>query len=299
MKNKLLVALILAMITLGTIGYSFACQNGGVHVNCCPPPSCNCDVRFTTVITSDNEVEKDIAKVRAEINSDGDTINAWISNGYPCYRAYVNYTVKNKGTCPLHFDSLTIINPNPEAMEIATTNFTCTWLQPCETVKGTTSVHILQPAKQDWEYKFQIKIGVSCSPAGHPRTIGFWKNQFSSYICKSGDPQVGESTLEQYLNQITSQSKIFKFTGTWKQKFQQALAILQPPEHSNMEAKLKAQLLALWLNYVAGWTGGYTYNGKTAQQIIQSSENALLNHQTSKYEYWKNMCDGFNNLGGG
>jgi hypothetical protein len=48
---------------------------------------------------------------------------------------------------------------------------------------------------------------------------------------------------------------------------------------------------------MAGWTGGYKYGGKTAQQIIQGSENALTNHQTSKYEYWKNLCDGFNNLG--
>ena len=66
-----------------------------------------------------------------------------------------------------------------------------------------------------------------------------------------------------------------------------------------MEAKLKAQLLALWLNYVSDYSNGYTYQGKTAQQIIQGSENTLLNHQTSKYEYWKNMCDGFNKLGGG
>jgi hypothetical protein len=89
---------------------------------------------------------------------------------------------------------------------------------------------------------------------------------------------------------------IFKFTGTQKEKFQQALNILSPPTSSSMEAKLKAQLLALWLNYMAGWTGGYKYGGKTAQQIIQGSENALTNHQTSQYEYWKNMCDGFNNI---
>ena len=63
-----------------------------------------------------------------------------------------------------------------------------------------------------------------------------------------------------------------------------------------MEGKLKAQLLALWLNYVAGWTAGYILDGMTAKQIIDGSENALVNHLTGQYEDWKNMCDGFNNL---
>jgi hypothetical protein len=64
-----------------------------------------------------------------------------------------------------------------------------------------------------------------------------------------------------------------------------------------MEAKLKAQLLALWLNYVAGWTEGWTLNDMTAGEIIQGSEDALINHRTSEYRYWKDLCDDFNNLG--
>jgi len=65
-----------------------------------------------------------------------------------------------------------------------------------------------------------------------------------------------------------------------------------------VEDKLKAQLLALWLNYVAGWTEGYTINGKTAYEIIQGSESALLNKQAWRYEYWKDLCEKFNNIGG-
>jgi hypothetical protein len=94
-------------------------------------------------------------------------------------------------------------------------------------------------------------------------------------------PNRPAETLENYLDQISTQSPIYEFTGTRTQKFQQALAILSPPWRSNMEAKLKAQLLALWLNYVAGWTEGYKYKGMTAWEIIQGSENALLNHQTT------------------
>jgi hypothetical protein len=70
------------------------------------------------------------------------------------------------------------------------------------------------------------------------------------------------------------------------------------PKGSKMEDKLKAQLLALWLNYVAGWTEGYTLNGMTAWQIIQGSETALQNNQTSQYQYWKNLCEEFNNISG-
>jgi hypothetical protein len=282
------------MVALGIIGYSYSCNNGGWHINC----YCNCDIKFTQVSTSDNEIEKDVANVTATIiNCAGDTIKVYITNAYPCYRAYINYTIQNTGCKPVHFDSVTIINDHPEALEITTTNHTCTWLYKCgETIKGTTTVHILQPAQQNSEYTFQIKIGVSCQQ-GNPHTIGFWKNQFDKALCKSGKPQVPAVTLEQYLDQISPQSPTYEFTGTRTQKFQQALNILNPPYHSIMEAKLKAQLLALWLNYVAGWTGGYKYKGMAAWQIIQGSETALQNH-TGNYEYWKNMCDGFNNLGG-
>lgn len=293
MKTKIFALIILAIIALSIIGYSYACYNDGVHIDCCYP---TCDLKFISVTTSDNEIEKDVGNVSAEITCDRYTINAYITNAYPCYKAYICYTIKNKGTCPIHFDSVTIINPNPEALEITTTNHTYTCLSPYETVKGTTTVHTLQPAQQNGQYTFQIKIGASCQTE-HPCTIGFWKNQFSPYVCKNGKAQIPAATLEQYLNQISSQSKIFKFTGTQNQKFQKAIDILSPSTHSSMEAKLKAQLLALWLNYVAGWTDGYKLDGMTAKQIIDGAENALKNHQTSNYQYWKNLCNDFNNLG--
>lgn len=249
MKTKIFALIILAIIALSIIGYSYACNNGGVHIDCyCQP---NCDLKFISVTTSDNEVIKDVGKVCANISCDGYTINAYVTNSYPCYKAYINYTIKNKGTCPIHFDSVTIINRNSEALDITTTNHTCTWLSPCETVKGTTTVHTLEPAQQNGQYTFQIKIGTTCQKE-YPHTICFWKNQFSEALCKSGRPQVPASTLLTYLNQISNKSAIFKFTGTQTQKFQQALNILSPSISANMKDKLKAQLLALWLNYVAG-----------------------------------------------
>jgi len=273
MRNKkMLISLFLAIIVLTSIGYSYACYKGRIHVNCC----CNCDVEFTSVITGDNEVEKDVASIIAEITDEGSTINAYIINGYPCYQAHITYTIKNMGSYPVHFTNVIIENPNPEALEITTTNHTCTWLSPYETVQGTTIIHVLQQAKEDWQYRFQIKIGVECRQECHLRTIGFWKNQFAKALFRRGRLTITTTALEHSLDRIPSQSEIFDFTGSRREKFWQALKILSPWIHSSMEAKLKAQLLALWLNYMAGWTEGCKYKGMTAWQIIQSSGETLL-----------------------
>lgn len=294
MKKQLLAALFLAVIAIGTIGYSYACFNRTYFTNRC---NCYCGVEFKTVTTSDNENEKDVGNALAQITIDGNTINAQITNAYPCYEAYITYTIQNTGCLPIHFISVTINNPNPEALEITTTNHTCTWLPIGETTPGTTTVHILQEAQQCHQYTFQIQIQITCQ-TNKPRSTGFWKTQFTTYLYGKGKAQVSANDLEQYLNQISTQSPIFEFTGTRKQKFTQAYNILNPAVHASMEAKLKSQLLALWINHVSSWAGGWTINGMTAWQIIQGSENALLNHQTTQYQYWKNLCERFNTLGG-
>ena len=289
--KKLPATLILTVIALLTIGYSYAYKNG-INIK----PNNNFDVAFTNVTTNDNEAQIDVATTCAQITPDGNAINAYITNAYPCYEAYITYTIQNKGNKPAYFDSVTITNPNPEALKITTTNHAYTWLQPGQTVQGTTTIHTLQEARQGWQYKFQISIGISFKE-GHPQTIGFWKHQFSVALGQiKVKAHVDPDTLEAYLNQIDSSLAVFTFTGARTEKFQTALKILNPPNRSSMEAKLKAQLLALWLNYVSGWTNGYKIDGMTAEEIIEGSEDALLNHQTTKYEYWKNLCDDFNNL---
>jgi hypothetical protein len=292
MKSKLIATLVLALIVLGPIGYSYTNLSGGIHSDWVD----SCDMKFESVTTSDNEQGINIANISACIAFDGWTIFTCISNAYPEYEAYINYTIKNTGNRPIHMENVAIVNPSPKSVKISTTNLTGTWLQPSETVRGSATVRILQEAREKWLYIFIIRITAS-SPSEHPRSKGFWKDQFAVALgAKKGEQQVPSTALEQYLTQVSSQSGIFKFTGTRTYKFQQALSILSIPDSSNMEAKLKAQLLALWLNYVAGWTEHYAYKGMTALQIIQGSENALFKHQTNKYEYWKNLCEGFNNI---
>lgn len=275
------------MIAITTMGYSYACSNNGVPVD---PYGYNCDVMFTKATTKDNEIEKNVAEVHAQITHDGDTINIYITNAYPHYEADIDFIIKNKGNKPAHIDDIYIEEYDKKALEIDITNIACTWINPSQTISGLLKVHTLPEAKQNWQYTFKAKIKASFTPQRQPHTTSFWKSQFQTPL------SIPAETLEQYLNQITIKSKVFSFAGTQKQKFQQAINILDPPSRSSMEAKFKAQLLALWLNYIAGYAEGYKLNSMTAYEIIQDSENALTKHQTSKYEYWKNLCDNFNNL---
>lgn len=294
MKTRTTTAILLTLITLMSIGTAFALTSNSYA--CRTTCYTNCDVTFTYVNSYDNEIEKDVAHTCAWITSCKHTIKICVTNAYPCYEATIDYTIKNIGNMKAHIDKITINNPNPEALEISITNHECTWITPCEKINGQLTLHLLEEAQQCHTYEFEITIELSCAELQHPRTIGFWKNQFSALYCKD-TAQVNSDTLEKILDEISTESQIFNFTGSRKHKFQQALDILNPDFKSNMKDKLKAQLLALWLNYKIGWTTGYTVEGMTAYQIIQGSEAALLNNQTKKFEYWKNLCDGFNNLG--
>ena len=66
-----------------------------------------------------------------------------------------------------------------------------------------------------------------------------------------------------------------------------------------MEDKLKAQLLAVWLNVVSGYGDGYVLtltNGSriTGMGIINASEAAIVNGDVESYESLKNLCEEYN-----
>lgn len=290
MKTKLLMILTITMVALLTISYSYAgLTTVQLTSNCV-----NLGVEFTAVTATDNQHGQNMAYVQAHITPDHETINAYVTNAYPGYEAYITYTIKNEGNFLVTFDKVTIVNCNPEALNVTNTKLTCTTLQPSQTTQGTTTVHVLQGAKQNCRYTFQVQI-FATGKKTHPKPFDFWKDQFSKCLQRNSQPEINQATLEAYLNQITSQSQIFRFSGTQTQKLQQALS-MSSPKQSTTENNLKAQLLTLWLNTVAGWTDGYEVNGMTAQKIIQSAENALLKHQATQYDYWRNQCETFNSL---
>jgi len=291
--KRTIALIILGVIIVGLTSYSYACLNDGTK------PPCYCDIAFVSVSATDNEARVNIASVFAQITCEGKTLDVCITNGYPGYEAYITFTVKNKASLPIRIDEVSIAEYNKEALQMKMAGLTPPALiGPSGTAAASETVRILEGAKQGRRYTFKVEIAGSCVAPKRPRSAGFWKNEFSVALDKkNGEAQLSPSELENYLNQISGQSQVFKFTGTQKQKFAQAVGILQPQSSSSMEAKLKQQLLALWLNQAAGWTAGYTVGGTTAHQIIKGSENALFYRRTSQYEYWKNFCERFNNLG--
>lgn len=286
-----IVAFTAAIMIFCALGYTYACI-GNV-----PSPTCYCDLQFTAVTATDNEI-RDVGSVTAKIVNNGRSIDVCVKNVYPGYEAKITFKIQNKGTLPIHIDQLLITNYDKQAIAVEVANLVaCIWINPGNVVTGSETVQILNGAKQNWVYTFNVEARVSCQELQHPRSVCFWIYQFCAALAKIKCEQgLIPTVLENYLNQITQQSHIFAFTGTQNQKFKQALVILQATCFSSMEAKLKSQLLALWLNYVAGWTTGYTVDRMTAYQIISGSENALTRHLTKQYEYWKNLCERFNNI---
>lgn len=292
MKTRNLTAVLLTLITLTSISIAFALMDNSYA--CWKKPECK--VRFVDVECWDNETEKDVGRVCAWIKC-GTKTKIRICNAYPCYTAYINFTMKNKGSLDVHIDEVCVENPNPEVLEIILNpNLECIWITPCHKIEGQLAVHILQTAQECHTYTFEITIKPSCGERPHPRTIGFWKHQFKVALRRKGEAQVDPDTLEELLDEISAESEVFEFTGSREEKIKAAYKILRVRFFSSMEAKLKAQLLALWLNYVAGWTEGYTLDGMTAIEIIEGSEGVLNTGATNEYEYWKNLCDKFNNI---
>lgn len=277
------------LITLLSTSYAYACYYY-------PPANLdNLNIQFTQAATSDNEKTTNAATIQAQISLDHHNINVQIQNAYPGYVGKLNYVLKNTGNIAAQFSAPTIINEHTEAIKIETTNSQNVVLQPYQTLQGATIITVLDGAQQNQQYTFQIKNTATPKPAVNPRTSEYWKQQLELLIAHPDLATINPATLQSYLTQTSTQSGFFKFTGTQTQMFTQALSILDPLKNTN-ENELKQQLLALWLNQQAGFTTNYKIDGKTAPQIIQSAESALLGHQASRYGMYEGSCWRFNAL---
>src|SRR5271157_2771793 len=154
--KKFLAILILAIVTVSAISYSYAKNSDGKDT------SCSCGIIFTRVSASDNELRTDIATVSAKITPNGETINVCIAKAYPGYKATITFTIKNTGTMPVHIDEVHIYRYNTTALQIGVSNMIA-WLNPYKTLSGSETIQILNGAIQKWQYTFTIEIIASAS----------------------------------------------------------------------------------------------------------------------------------------
>jgi hypothetical protein len=150
-----------------------------------------------------------------------------------------------------------------------------------------------------WWDRLTIDVDVSVGDYIHPRSKGYWLHQVKVYAEGYGRAHLSLDELLQYLHSVGEQSRVFSFNTTIYDVLQEAYITLKLVDASNHELKLKAQLLALWLNKVANYTSGYSLelpNGTvlTADEIINIVETALLNEEVDKYESLALLCEEYN-----
>jgi hypothetical protein len=133
------------------------------------------------------------------------------------------------------------------------------------------------------------------------RTIGFWKHQFNTALAiKKGHNHVDYDTLLSYCEYISENSDIPELQGIYPD-MNNALAVLELRGKHPMYDRAVQQLLAVWLNYVSGNEYADLDDDDVYEtsllEVIQNTEEALLDGDPSNDEYWKDLCDELNNSG--
>jgi len=141
--------------------------------------------------------------------------------------------------------------------------------------------------------------GLIASPglaAMKPRSPGYWKHQFGTK-----GKRVEAGSLGGYLDTIGANSSVFSNLNAATKST--AAAILDPDNSSDMRAKAKRQLIALWLNVVSGkvnYSAQLTFDDPnnveitiTVEQLIANAEAVILDTAatTEQLEYQKDMAE--------
>jgi len=154
-KRRVLVLLAVIVIASAGMGISYATNGGGIG----GVPSYYCDVAFIDVSASDNEYVKEVADVTAQIINEGSGIYVGISNAYPRYEAYIDFTITNQGNKPINVDVVasdyedTALDIDVAGVEEGDV------LGMEESLYGTLTVLVLQGAEQNTVYDFTVSFG--------------------------------------------------------------------------------------------------------------------------------------------
>jgi hypothetical protein len=161
MKNKSIVIALILIIASAGIGTSFSIAVGAFSTN--GGTDYFYDVSFLTISVSDNEANE-VATEFAQIVTNNIS-QVTITNAYPGYIAYVDFTMANVGSDPVLLDDLTIWPYDTDALDIQVDGvIEGTFLLPREWIGGQLTIEVLESASMGSNYPFSIDIGFSGSP---------------------------------------------------------------------------------------------------------------------------------------
>lgn len=174
-KSKAFVMLLVLFMAAAGIGISYASING---MNLSGYPSCYCDVAFTSAelgSPADNEIDIDVADATVTLDSNGDSITIELTNAYPGYEAYINFTITNLGNKPIDVNGIINEIYDTTALEIILDGVAAgSILGIGESITGAVTVKVLPGAEQNTVYQFIIDLGFSndeCPQYIHIETI--------------------------------------------------------------------------------------------------------------------------------
>ena len=146
MRHKFAILLIVVFVSIASMQMSFAQED------------------YAEIVgygTEDNEVGEDAGVVSAGVNDGGNLIIS-VYNSYPCYEAYVNFTIKNiNDETTIYLFELLIDNAYAGVeMDVALTYLNGdpipldTELLPGETMECLVTITMLPAADEDQSYLF-------------------------------------------------------------------------------------------------------------------------------------------------
>jgi len=156
-KISIIIAMLLSAFAL--VGFTYAHWSKTVTIEGTIETG-TYNVGFTpTLIISDNELERDVGKVEAELidlDDDGvyDKIEVTIENAYPCYEAYIDCFIHNYGTVPAIIQDITVDAPTELTVEIDWFIYPGMQIDPGDEVMAEIYVHVEETANPDSTYTF-------------------------------------------------------------------------------------------------------------------------------------------------
>ena len=157
MKKKIALIVIIVVLALCSMSLSYANDNLIAFVGC---------------DSWDNETYKFIGDVNAYIDLDGQ-LNISITDAYPQYEAYVNFTIKNIGhpeDPTVLLNEIEVINGNESALSIVVTDLdgnpipVDAPIDPGETLDGLVTISVLNEIEESHTYSFGVKLKFDYDP---------------------------------------------------------------------------------------------------------------------------------------